>query len=59
MVIDFVHQQIISDNRGQPARNPHTRFFDFHMFFGRGLQARMEVENEAMYLKIWEVEIEW
>ena len=36
-----------------------TYLFELFTFFGRGLQAKMEVRNEGKYLKIREVEIEW
>jgi hypothetical protein len=38
-------------------RIPCTRFLEFSTFFGRGLQAKMEVRNVAMYLKTGKVEI--
>ena len=59
VVSDSIDHQIVDGNRRQPARNPLPRFFEFRTIFGRGLQAGMEGQNESMYLKTWEVEIEW
>ena len=36
-----------------------TRFFEFCTKIGRGLRVEKGVRNDAMYLKTWEVEIEW
>jgi hypothetical protein len=48
-----------SVSTSKPLRNSRTRFLEFCTFFGRGLKAKMEGQNEGKYLKIGEVGIEW